>query len=365
MRARMFWVCGLLVGCSQGGVSRDGGGAGPDAAAFDAAAGAGAVGAAGAGGGAVAGHGGAGPSTGRGGMDAAISDARGGAGAAGLDARGAVCEACASYGTPALLGHVATTALAELSGVTASWANPGVLFAHNDRNRAVVYALSRAGALLATYQLEGAPAMDIEDVGIGPCPQGTCVVLADIGGNLSASRTEFGIFRFAEPRVTAEATSAPVTVAFERFRFAYEDGANHNAEGLLVEPRSGALYVVTKVAAGQPSAVYRLPHPLVANVVNRAMKLADLPVPRAGDMPLSAAAAHPCGLGFVVRTYNAVYEFRIPAGASFDDAFRATPTALPAANEPQSEGITYEADGRGYVSSGEGAGAPIYGVGCR
>jgi hypothetical protein len=252
--------------------------------------------------------------------------------------------------------------LANLSGMAASWRNPGVLFALNDMTEARVYALAPDGRLLARFQLASAGAVDLEDMGVGPCSGGTCLTLADIGGNLSA-RTEFALYRIAEPAVPAAGSSTVTTVSFERFRFAYPDGS-HNAEGLLVEPTSGAIYVVTKLAAGQASAVYGLPHPLSATALNMARKVADLPVPRAGDMPATAASAHPCGRGFLVRTGNTAYEFRIAAGAAFESAFAATPTAVPAGTEPQSEAITYRPDGLGYYSSGEMGSAPIFAVAC-
>jgi hypothetical protein len=236
--------------------------------------------------------------------------------------------------------------------------NPGVSFVHNDRARPDVYALGEDGSLLAHFTLPGANAVDVEDMAVAPCPQGTCVYLADIGGNL-APRTEFAILRFAEPEVPRAAGGASMEVTFERFRFEYEDGS-HNAEGMLVDPSSGAVYVVTKVAAGQPSSVYALPHPLALGSVLRALEVAELPIPAAGDREASAAAAHPCGLGFVLRTYDAVYEFRIEPGAAFESAFAVTPVAVPAADEPQSEAIAYFPDGHGFVTTGEGAQAPIF-----
>jgi hypothetical protein len=207
--------------------------------------------------------------------------------------------------------------------------------------------------------------MDIEDIAIGPCPAGTCLYLADIGGNLSASRVEFAVYRITEPAVPAGGTTGTTDVAFERFRFNYPDGANHNAEGLLVDPASGALYVVTKVAAGQPSTVYALPDPPSVTALNSTRKVIDLPVPRAGDSPATAASAHPCGLGFLLATNNAVYEFRIAAGQPFETAFAATPTAVPSTTEPQREAVAYLPDGRGYFTSGETASAPIFEVTCR
>ena len=260
-------------------------------------------------------------------------------------------------------GQVQAAEISNLSGMAASWRNPGVLFALNDMTEARVYALAPDGRLLARFALASAGAVDLEDMGVGPCSGGTCVYLADIGGNLSP-RTEFAILRIAEPTVSAAGSTGTTMVTFERFRFAYPDGS-HNAEGLLVDPGSGAIYVVTKLAAGQASAVYGLPNPLSATALNMARKIADLSVPRSGDMPATAASAHPCGRGFLVRTGNTAYEFRIAAGAAFESAFAVTPTAVPVGTEPQSEAISYRTDGLGYYSSGETASAPIFAVACQ
>jgi hypothetical protein len=249
--------------------------------------------------------------------------------------------------------------------MTASRRNPGVLFAHNDMTQAVVFALAPDGRQLGRFALPNAGAMDIEDIAIGPCPAGTCLYLADIGGNLSAARVEFAVYRITEPVVPAAGAAGTTDVPFERFRFNYPDGANHNAEGLLVDPATSALYVVTKVAAGQSSTVYALPNPPSATALNPTRKVIDLPVPRAGDSPATAASAHPCGLGFLLATNNTIYEFRIAAGQPFESAFGATPVPVPSSAEPQREAVAYLPDGRGYFSSGETASAPIFEVGCQ
>jgi hypothetical protein len=54
-----------------------------------------------------------------------------------------------------------------------------------------------------------------------------------------------------------------------------------------------------------------------------------------------------------------VYEFLVPPGADFEAAFSASPQVVGMPDELQSEGIDYRADGRGFVSSGEGASAPL------
>jgi hypothetical protein len=213
--------------------------------------------------------------------------------------------------------------------------------------------------VLGHFSVSGSAVRDVEDIAVGRCPAGTCVHLADLGNNISP-RTEFVILRVSEPLVPG-GMPVTATLAAERLGFSYPDGP-HNAESLMIDPGTGALFVITKVAAGQHSAVYKLP-PFGAGGL--ASKVADLPVPAATDQPATAADAHPCGTGFLLRTNNTAYEFRIPPGAPFETAFRATPVSVPVGNEVQSEGIAYRPDGRGYYTTSEGARPPIHRVLCR
>jgi hypothetical protein len=269
------------------------------------------------------------------------------------------CTPCSAYGAPEMIGRVQLAELDQLSGIAVSSYDASVLFAHNDRTSTTVFALGLDGAVLARFELQGVTTVDLEDIAVGACPSGSCLYVADIGGNL-APRDEYAILRAPEPVVDPSAPSAtPVPLEVERFRFAYEDGS-HNAEGILIDPGSGAVYVVTKEAAGQPSHVYRLSDALDADALNVATKVADLPVPRAGDSPATASSAHPCGAGFLLRTNAQLYEFRIDPAEPFERAFAAEPVSIPAGTEPQSEGVSYLPDGRGFVSCGEMADAPIY-----
>jgi hypothetical protein len=274
----------------------------------------------------------------------------------------AACSACAAYGPVQKVGMVQTGALNMLSGIAASHRNPGVLFVHNDGAQPEFFAVSEAGALLGTFTIGGVTARDVEDIAVGRCPTGLCVFLADIGNNVTP-RPDFVILRTPEPAVAMNSGGAPVTVTGERLVFTYPDGL-HNAETLLVDPATGSLYVISKLAAGMPSSVYRLPTTFGgASAV--ATKVADLTVPAAGDQPATGGDAHPCGTGFLLRTNTILYEFRIPAGAPFEDAFRATPMAVPSAQEQQGEGVTYSPDGRSYFTTSEGSSPPINRVSCR
>jgi hypothetical protein len=373
----------LVVSCGSDPSAPAGGSGGtsgadgkPDAGqVVDAAASTGGGGAAGAGtGGATGGSAGGAAAGGIGPAGGGTSGAGGvsGAGGSAIDAAGgsngssdagpAACSVCTAWGQPELLGKVTAAGLAELSGMAASWHNPGVLYVHNDRNRPVIYALDGSAGLLTRLTLGGAIASDIEDIEVSRCPGGTCIFAADIGNNITA-REEFSIFRVAEPNVPLGASSADRTLPAERFAFRYAD-APHNAESLIIDPGTGAVFIVTKVAAGQPSAAYKL-DTFELGKVNVATKIADLPVPKAGDQPATAGSAHPCGSGFLLRTGNTLYEFRIPVGTAFIDAFHATPVVVPAGVEPQSEAVTYQPDGRGYYTTGEGANPPVNRVRCQ
>ena len=291
--------------------------------------------------------------------------AAGKAGEAGAAAPPSQCERCMTYAAPKETGSVQPSELSALSGVAVSRTQPEIVFAHNDHDRPVVYALDLQGRLHAQLTLKAAQTSDIEDIAVGKCGADSCVYLADIGDN-AAQRAEYSVLRFVAPEIPSAPGSLLLEPSFEQLHFRYEDGS-HNAESLMVA-KDGTLYIITKLAPGSggnveatgPSSVYRIAaEAFTQSTVAMATKVTTLSVPQRGEPALSAAAAHPCGLGFLVRTYDRVYEFLVPPGAEFEAAFSATPTVVAMPDEPQSEGIDYLADGRGFVTSGEGASAPI------
>jgi hypothetical protein len=272
------------------------------------------------------------------------------------------CNLCAAYGPAEQAGRITSSALNALSGIAASRRNAGVIYVHNDRNVAQFFAVSEPGALLGTFNVTGAAVEDIEDVAVAHCPAGNCVYLADIGGNINP-RTQFAVVRAPEPEVRVDMPGGTMSLAGERLVFAYPDGANHNAESMFIDPNSDTIYVITKVAAGTPSAVYRVAATFGGGTLT-AEKVADLTVPKSTDREASGASVHPCAPAFLLRTYNTLYEFRAAPGAALEAAFTATPTVVPVATETQSEGVTYRSDGRGYFTTTEGSQPAINRVTC-
>lgn len=303
-----------------------------------------------------------------------ISRADGGAWApdagadAGADAGTAFTDdggcACAAWGPSASAGLLADPELVELSGLAASRAHPGVLWAHNDSgDSARFFGLSDQGATLGRFTLPGAVARDIEDLALGPCPLGTCVYLGDIGDNL-AVRDDTAVFRVAEPQPRPDAGTGSFPVSFERFDFAYPNGRHHNAEALLVHPVTGDVYVLTKQGPGTRSRVYRFPRPLDASAEAVLEDLGEASVPASGDLHLTGGDVSPCGNALLLRMYNRVVELRLPPGRPFEAIFQAAPRALPTASEPQGEAVAWSHDGRAYFTASEGAAQALHRFDC-
>lgn len=264
------------------------------------------------------------------------------------------CGACASYTDPEVVGRIETETITELSGLAASRTRDGVLYTHNDSgDGARFFAIDRTGALLATYTLEGVVANDIEDVGVGPCPEGSCVYLADIGDN-NKKRTNISIYRTPEPTIPGGAVRAV------RLTLTYPDGP-HNAEALLVSPE-GDLVVVEKSSTGT-GGVYLLDKDRARGATEATLtRIATLTLPAEAGGLVTGGAFHPCEKRVTLRTYTAMFEYRFTGG--LETMFASAPTLIPAGREPQGEAVTYTANGRELLTASEGKRPSVHASAC-
>ena len=256
---------------------------------------------------------------------------------------------CAEYALTDEGGSLMNPAINETSGVVASRRHPGVLYVHNDSGDAPrFFAVNLAGQSLAEYRLDGARAVDWEDVAQIPCGTMRCIVFGDIGDN-DRVRPEVTLYRVEEPAVptTPPATVTPSVVPFTALTFRYPDGA-HNAETLVGDPATGDLYVITKVDAGRVT-VYRAPRE--NNGVAERVTEMELP---AGAGQLTGGDVRGDGREMLLRTYARVLRYARPEGSPFTDLFAATPVAAAVRLEPQGESVGYTAEDNGYVTISEG-----------
>ncbi|MFF5208012.1 hypothetical protein [Streptosporangium sp. NPDC000396] len=231
--------------------------------------------------------------------------------------------------------------ITESSGLAVSPTHENVYYTHNDSSAGpVFFAVGSNGRTRATFTLRGAAARDWEGMAASKDPQTGQGVLwfADIGDNFDGAWPDVSVYKVKEPTALRDATLPAV-----RYRFRYEDGG-HNAEGVMVNPRTGRLYIVSKEFSGS---VYAAPKQLRTDRVNVLRKVGSAPI-----MATDAAYA-PDGSSFVIRTYFSATVYRAPG----EQIARMSMPQL-----DQAESITYTPDGKALLTGSEGVGSPVYQV---
>lgn len=289
--------------------------------------------------------------------DAAMADAE--------IADGGPVGPCTTFEQGVEAGRVANPALDELSGLGASRRNAGVLYANNDSGDvARVFVLTESGADLGTITLSGAAHVDYEDLAVGPGPDGeSWVYVADTGDNAARdgsgpARASMVVYRFPEPALD---TTAPVALVAtpEAITLTYP-GSAHDCESLAVDPRSGDLYLLTKEDTG-PSTLFVVRAPLPTDAVLEEVTTLDVGGAIApGSRNATAMDLAPNGRALLLRTYNRLYLFTREDTQAWSGALAMPGVAVPVRTEPQGEAVAWRPDGRGYFTSSEGGGPPLY-----
>lgn len=188
-------------------------------------------------------------------------------------------------------GLVDSTTLSEASGLVSSIINPGILWTHNDMGyqrlggrdggpTSTIIASRDDGTIARTYHLDGAEALDYEDIaaGSGPVEGQHYLYVGDIGG-ARGQRENIVVYRVAEPIVTdsdvgagdagldassvatTTSTAAPQISAatqkinsdgsisltdWDALTLTYPGGHQHNAESLMYDPLTHHLYLISR-----------------------------------------------------------------------------------------------------------------------
>ncbi|RVU41475.1 hypothetical protein EA187_18560 [Lujinxingia sediminis] len=279
-------------------------------------------------------------------------------------------EVCGGWEVGHQVAQINDARLAESSGLAAGWRNPEVLWTHNDSgDRARLFALTTspsdetdASPILTELTLEGIENVDWEDVAIGPCAAGSdasCIYVADTGDNLK-EREEVVIYRFEEPLLDdTPPTRLNLSEGISSQRFTYEGGPR-DAEALLVDPQSAAIFIIEKVDEAS-SRVFELSGAFEDNAVIEAQPVATLTLAETlsfGRM-VTAADVAPDGRSFSLRTYTHLYTYCAPGGA-LRQAFESEPQRrFVTPGTLQGEALTYARDGESIWLTSERLPAPL------
>jgi len=243
-----------------------------------------------------------------------------------------------------VLFRISDSRITESSGLAVSLKHPGITYTHNDSGGvAQVFALGPDGSTKAVFTFGGARARDWEAMAMGRDEKGRpAIYAADIGDNLGGAWPYVTVYRIPEP---SELRSQ--TIHATAFRFKYEDGPR-NAETLMINPKTGRLYIASKLFSG---ALYEAPAKLRTSGYNKLHKIGDAPA------IATDGAFAPDGRSFVIRTY---FGARIYAVKDDGRPGKSRGVSLPA--QEQGESVTYTADGRSLLAGSEGDDQPVYEV---
>ncbi len=260
------------------------------------------------------------------------------------------------YSQPKVVGTIKSPDITESSGLVNSRCNANVFWTHNDSGGSeFIYAINEKGERLGTWKVTGAKNNDWEDLATVKDKSGKCFLyIGDIGNN-SGSKSQFTVYKVAEPKVTeADKKSSKKkpskTETAEAIKFNYPETAP-DAETLLVHPVTGEIYVLSKPMLGA-SQVFKIG----AKVEN----VGSVSVPAIPNGFLTGGEISPDGKRIVICDYYAGYEILLPKNSkTFDDIWQQNVTKINLGEREQGEAICYSADGKKIYATSEKKNSPM------
>lgn len=267
------------------------------------------------------------------------------------------------FAEPKVVGTITSNEITESSGLVESRCSKNVFWTHNDSgNAALIFALNEKGEKLGTWKVAGALSVDWEDIATAKDSKGNCLLfIGDIGNN-SRARGELTIYRLNEPAVSSSDRSSNalnplITDRAYAINISYPD-FRHNAETLLVHPKSLDIYILTKRISGA-SGVYKLS---VKNLKDKNVleKVADFSVPALPNGLLTGGEISADGTRVVLSDYYNGYEILLPGNAvNFDEIWKEDPSIIELGKREQGEAICYSVDMNSVFATSEQMNSPI------
>lgn len=252
----------------------------------------------------------------------------------------------------------------ESSGVAVSRCQNNVLWTHNDSgDDAYIFAVNSAGDSLGTWRVPNAENNDWEDIAAFKDASGKCFIyIGDIGDN-KGKRPEHFVYRVKEPIVggndARSSRKEPLASdGADIVRFRYPD-YGQDAETLMVHPKSGDIYIVTKRVTG-PAGVYCLRHPAFDGSTGMLEKVADISVPAIPNGFLTGGDISPDGRHVIICDYTQAYEWTLPEGdQDFDDIWKQVPEPVDLGKRKHGEAVAYNVDGTAVYATSEDKDSPV------
>ena len=245
------------------------------------------------------------------------------------------------------LGTLQNSEIRESSGLAYATKGRPVLWTHNDSgDTSRFFAVGLAGEDLGTFTLEGARAVDWEDIASYVSDGRNWLLLADVGDN-EERRPDCQLYIVEEPEAGESATVSVVRT----ISFVYEDGPR-NCEAAAVDSKEQRILLIAKTR--EPlSGVYSLPL-IPEDEKVTARRIADMRLTGVVAMDIS-----PDGRDAVVLTYGDAFRWRRTEDESWASAFGREPEMLPMPYRKQGESVCYTPDGKRLLLTSEKKPRPL------
>lgn len=241
--------------------------------------------------------------------------------------------------------------LSETSGIAWSERNPGMIWAHNDSGHSNTLFLLDAttGEIVASYRVSGTINLDWEDIEIAPGPVDgeSYIYIADTGDN-NQKKQEYTIYRFPEPVFLDTHRGLQINVSdlqVDKLKFNFPDGS-HDAEGLMVDPLTKDIFLVTKRDVN--SILYVAPYPQPINQKFVLIKAGTFSFREA-----SAASVSSDGQRVMIKNRQEIFFWQRELNESFVKMLSRTPVKAPYIGEPQGEAICFDPQNNYFTLSEE------------
>jgi hypothetical protein len=267
------------------------------------------------------------------------------------------------FNQPKVIGRIETEEIKESSGLVNSRCDPEILWTHNDSGDGnFIYALTKKGQKLGTWRVTGAKNIDWEDLATVRDKSGNCFLyIGDIGNN-SRTRGIITVYKLKEPKVSpgdrASSKKRPLrTEKAEAITLSYPN-LRRDAEALLVHPRTGHIYIMSKRFSGA-SGVYKVSG-YKSGKTNTLEQVADVSLPALPNGTVTGAEISPDGKRVIICDYFNGYELSLNENEkSFDDIWEDEPSIIELGKRKQGEAICYASDLMSIFATSEKADSPV------
>lgn len=226
--------------------------------------------------------------------------------------------------------------ISECSGMSASLANPGYAWVHNDSGNDPFLYLMRLsdGQLVWTIYASNWTNTDWEDLEVVQKRDGGAYIYVGEFGDNQQVRKDIGLYRIEEPRYSDSLFSDTTNIGYAtRFNLVFPDKP-HDVEGLFADQSRGDVYLVTK--RDNRSMLFGLPFQETPMAADTLVYCGSFPFNY-----VTGATSNLSGNQVAMRTYQQLMLWSIQGGVDYRDQLSKVPEALPYGNqEIQGESIS-------------------------